>query len=259
MDVQALLEERDRTLADFRDPRKSPLAAVARHDVPFDEPLTIGSGPGCAVVLEGMGHQPLQIRAGADDFEVVRGGSTERVRPGSVLDAGRYALRLSHQSFPAVVVLDSRSPRLREGPFPVWFPPDPAARVEARLVRDPSMREEIVLSTRGNKRRALRLGELQFTLQGQPLALVALRLLEAGTPAEQVSILFRDGTTGKESYPVGRYVDAERSGEQRYVLDFNRACNPACAFSPLYNCPIPPPENVLPVAVRAGERDPGSH
>ncbi|HEY3126999.1 MAG TPA: DUF1684 domain-containing protein, partial [Candidatus Limnocylindria bacterium] len=42
----------------------------------------------------------------------------------------------------------------------------------------------------------------------------------------------------------------------RYVVDFNRAYNPACVFSPYYNCPIPPPENRLPVAIRAGERMP---
>ena len=259
MDVQALLQERERTLADFRDPRRSPLAAVARHELTADKPLTVGSDPGSDVVLEGVAPQALQIRAGREDFEVTRDGRTERGRPGSILELGRYGLRLSHQNFPALVVLDSRSARLREGPFPVWFDPDPAARVEARLSRDPSPREELVLSTRGNRRRALRLGSLEFTLQGRKLALTALRLLEAGTPQEQVSVFFRDATTGKESYPVGRYIDAEKIGADLYRLDFNRAYNPTCAFSPLYNCPIPPRENVLAVAVRAGERDPGGH
>jgi uncharacterized protein (DUF1684 family) len=259
VDVQVLLNERQRTLADFRDPRKSPLAAVARHDVPFDKPLIVGSDPASDVVLEGAARRALTVRAGKDDFEVVRGSRTERVRPGTIVDLGRYALRLSHQNFPALVVLDARSPRLREGPFPVWFDPDPAARVEARLVRDPSPHEEVVLSTRGNRRHALRLGKLEFTLAGRALALTALRLLEAGTREEEVSVFFRDATTGKETYPVGRYVEAEKVGEDRYALDFNRAYNPTCAFSPLYNCPIPPRENVLSVAVRAGERDPGAH
>jgi len=58
---------------------------------------------------------------------------------------------------------------------------------------------------------------------------------------------------------VGRYADAESLGGDRYALDFNRAYNPSCAFSSLYNCPIPPRENVLAVPVRAGERDPGGH
>ena len=121
-------------------------------------------------------------------------------------------------------------------------------------------REEVILSTRGNKRRALRLGKLQFTLEGKPLELLALRLLEPGTGEASVSIFFRDQTTGHESYPVGRYVDAEAVDPSQpgiYTLDFNAAYNPTCAFSELYNCPIPPRENQLAVAVRAGERDPG--
>ena len=111
-------------------------------------------------------------------------------------------------------------------------------------------------STRGQRRKALRLGRLAFTLQGHDLRLTALRLLEPGIDEAAVSVFFRDTTTGHESYPVGRYVDAEPLDGDRYLLDFNRAYNPTCAFSELYNCPIPPRENVLPVAIRAGERDP---
>ena len=259
LDVDALLKERQRTLASFRDPHKSPLAAVARHDFAGERPLTLGSGPDVDVQLEGVpGHAAL-VRPLRDGFELERDGSKERLVPGAKVDLGRYTLRLSHQNFPAVVVLDPKSPRLETGPFPVWFDPDPASRVEARLVREENPREEIVLSTRGNKRRALRLGKLEFSLQGRPLRLTALRLLEPGTDESAVSVFFRDATTGHESYALGRYVDAEPLGDDRYALDFNRAYNPTCAFSPLYNCPIPPRENVLPIAIRAGERDPGGH
>src|SRR5205807_8903428 len=92
--------------------------------------------------------------------------------------------------------------------------------------------------------------------QGEQMFLSALRLLEPGVDEHEVSIFFRDATTGRESYPVGRYVDAVSLGGDRYALDFNRAYNPTCAFSPLYNCPIPPREHVLPVAVRAGPPHP---
>lgn len=254
-----LVAERERTRAAFRDPAKSPLAAVARHDFQPDRPLTFGSAPDCDVRLEDVPARAATVRALPDGFELQREGALERLDPGARVQLGRYTLRFSHQNFPGVVVLDSRSPRLREGPFPVWFDPDPAFRVEARLVQDKPAREEVVLSTRGNRRRALRLGNLEFMAQGRQLRLVAMRLLEPGVDEAAVSVFFRDATTGHESYPVGRYVDAVPLGDDRYVLDFNRAYNPACAFSPLYNCPIPPRENLLPVAIRAGERDPGAH
>jgi hypothetical protein len=252
-----LLQERAETSARFRDGRHSPLAAVARHDFAPGKPLVLGSAPDSDVQLEGVEPHAATLRALADHFELERPGKpAERLDPGARLEMGRYVLRLSHQNFPAVVVLDPQSPRLKTGPFPTWFDPDPAFRVEARLVQDGPPREEVILSTRGNRRRALRLGKLQFTLQGKAMSLTALRLLEPGVDEAEVSIFFRDQTTGHETYPVGRYVDAEPLGADRHALDFNRAYNPTCAYSPLYNCPIPPRENVLAVAVRAGERNP---
>jgi hypothetical protein len=259
LNTDELLRERERSLQDFRDPKRSPLAAVARHDFEGERPLHLGSAPDDDVQLEGVAPHAAKLRALPNGFELSRDGKTEQLPLGARVELGRYTLRLSHQNFPAVVVLDPESPALKTGPFPVWFDPDPSARVEATLLHDAAPREEVVLSTRGNKRRALRLGQLHFTLQGKPLALTALRLLEPGTGESAVSIFFRDATTGHESYPVGRYVDAEPLGSDRYALDFNRAYNPTCAFSLLYNCPIPPRENVLPVAVRAGERNPGAH
>jgi uncharacterized protein len=259
VNIDALTKERAAALASFRDGHLSPLAAVARHDFKGDQEMTFGGGPDCDVPLEGIPAHAAAIRALPGGFELRREGKTESLPPSAKVQLGRYTLRLSHQNFPGVVVLDPESPRLKTGPFPVWFDPDPAFRVEARLVRDRAVEEQIVLSTRGNQRRALRLGKLEFALQGRTMQLTALRLLEPGTDESEVSLFFRDATTGHESYAVGRYVDAESLGGDRYALDFNRAYNPTCAFSPLYNCPIPPRENVLPVAVRAGERDPGGH
>lgn len=251
-DVQALLNERAQTAAAFRDPRKSPLAAVARHDFAVGHSLVLGSGADCDVKLDAAPR--ATVRALPDGFDL----DGRKLPASASIRLGRYTLRLSHQNFPAVVVLDPQSPRLAKGPFPVWFDADPSARVEA-VLQPEEPREEVILSTRGNKRRALRLGKLRFSLSGRELSLTALRLLEPGTGEETVSVFFRDETTGHETYPVGRYVEAEPLGGGRYVLDFNRAYNPSCAFSTLYNCPIPPRENVLPVAVRAGERDPGGH
>ncbi len=67
---------------------------------------------------------------------------------------------------------------------------------------------------------------------------------------------FTDLTSGEESYGGGRYIDLETTGiiNNRLVIDFNKAYNPYCTYSDGYNCPIPPRENDLPVAIRAGEK-----
>jgi hypothetical protein len=261
-DLKALRDDRLATLSAFADPRRSPYAAIARHDFIGDKPLVVGSAPESDIRLDGVAPRELEVRVEGDHF--LKNG--QRLEPGARVEVGRYTLRFSHQNFPAVLVLDRESPLLKgpnAGPRPVWFEPDPALCVEAKLVSEPEpepqRREEVVMSTRGNKRRALKLGVLEFAIAGKALKLTALRLLEPGVGEAAISVFFRDATTGKESYPVGRYVEPAPVGGDRYVLDFNRAYNPSCAFSALYNCPIPPRENVLPVAIRAGERDPGGH
>jgi uncharacterized protein (DUF1684 family) len=84
-------------------------------------------------------------------------------------------------------------------------------------------------------------------------------LLEPGVGENDIQVLFRDVTSGSKTYPLGRYVDVQKLPDGNYVLDFNAAYNPACAFSDHYNCPIPPKANSLKVAIRAGEMDSHYH
>lgn len=70
-------------------------------------------------------------------------------------------------------------------------------------------------------------------------------------------LAFADATTGKETYPAGRFLVIPRIADSdRVILDFNRAYVPPCGFSIAYNCPLPPPQNRLKVSVRAGEKNP---
>ncbi len=253
--LEKLLAERSAALRDFADPRQSPLAAVAREDFQSEKPLRFGSAEECEVRLPGLAPLALTVRVEGDHFLV----DGKPVSTGARLELGRYTLRLSHQNFPAAVVLDQESPRLASGPRPQWFEVDPELCVEGRLVRAIEPRQELVLSTRGHKRHALHVGSFEFELEGKRLRLSALRLLEPGVGEASLSIFFRDATTGTETYPVGRYLEPTLLHGDVWSLDFNRSYNPACAFSPLYNCPIPPRENLLPVAIRAGERVPSGH
>ena len=84
-------------------------------------------------------------------------------------------------------------------------------------------------------------------------------MLEPGVGETDISVFFRDATTGKTTYQLGRYVDVKPLANDRYLLDFNFAYNPACAVSDHYNCPIPPRANTLDVAIPAGEMDSHYH
>ena len=97
-------------------------------------------------------------------------------------------------------------------------------------------------------------GKLIFTLHGVEYSLDALQ------EGNQLFIIFGDATSGKETYPSGRFLYAALpDAEGNTVLDFNKAYNPPCAFTPYATCPIPPKQNILSVSITAGEKNYGHH
>jgi uncharacterized protein (DUF1684 family) len=102
-----------------------------------------------------------------------------------------------------------------------------------------------------------RVGVLGFTLQGQALTLTAFVDADEND-MRRLFVPFGDLTNGAETYQGGRYLDLNRTATGIYDLDFNRAYHPFCVFNPEYVCPVPPRENRLKVAIRAGEKLPTS-
>jgi uncharacterized protein (DUF1684 family) len=134
-----------------------------------------------------------------------------------------------------------------------YFPISPNYSVPAVLkVFDNIETVEIVTST-GSFDKFRRVGQLEFTLMGQPLKLTAY-VAAASETMDRLFVPFSDATTGVETYDTGRYLDLDRTSTGLYQIDFNLAYNPYCYFSPTYICPLPTKENRLPVRIEAGER-----
>jgi uncharacterized protein len=135
-----------------------------------------------------------------------------------------------------------------------YFPVDPLYAVPAAFREDPpGARQRVEIQTSTHQPRQMeRLGTLAFTLHGEALSLAAYR--EVGESADRLFVPFTDITTGKETYQAGRFLDIARSATGIYVVDFNQAYNPYCYYDPTYDCPYPPKENRLQVAIRAGEK-----
>jgi uncharacterized protein (DUF1684 family) len=109
-------------------------------------------------------------------------------------------------------------------------------------------------TSRGLQKEYFRVGTFSFQVDGTTSRLVALAVSATPKAGDELFVPFRDATTGQESYEVGRYLNVTFTGaDAGYVLDFNLVTNPYCAYSPHYNCVIPPRENTLAVAIRAGE------
>ncbi|MDW8217764.1 MAG: DUF1684 domain-containing protein [Acidobacteriota bacterium] len=140
-----------------------------------------------------------------------------------------------------------------------YFPFDARYRFVVKL--EPCPKADVIetATTRADDARRYRCaGVFRFTVDGVACSLLALTP-DIGVPdaATDLFIPFRDATSGRETYAAGRYLQLKRRGaDAEYVLDFNQAFNPYCAYGGEYSCPLPPPENHLPVAIRAGEKSP---
>jgi uncharacterized protein (DUF1684 family) len=130
-----------------------------------------------------------------------------------------------------------------------WFPIDDRYRVTARFIRDATPRTVRVASLTGDDQTFLTEGLVEFTLDGE-----TIRMRPMTTRPGRLYFIFRDATSGRESYEAARFLYADLKPDGTAVLDFNEAYNPPCAFNPFTTCPLPPPENRLKARILAGER-----
>jgi len=136
-----------------------------------------------------------------------------------------------------------------------YFPPDPAYRLGVELHEHAEKRMVTMAYTKGQERDFLRWGEFRFKVGNKEQVIQAYK---TAPEEEKLFILFRDATSGQETYGGGRYLDLEpnkdQTAEGKWILDFNKAYNPWCVYSGNYTCPLVPLENWLEVPIDAGEK-----
>jgi len=130
-----------------------------------------------------------------------------------------------------------------------WFPIQMDYRVTGRFIRDAVPRDVPVLNTFGDVDIFKTEGVVEFALHGH-----TVRLRPFTTRPKRLYFVFRDASSGKETYEAARFLYSDLRDDGTTVLDFNQAYNPPCAFNPFTTCPIPLPENRLGVKILAGER-----
>ncbi len=169
------------------------------------------------------------------------------------LGPSRHVMLLARGGKFALRVWDAGAPARRNFTGIETFPFDPAWIVEARWEGFDEARPVMVTDVTGMEAERLVPGRAVFSVAGRELA------LEPTGEGAALAFVFRDATAGVETYGAGRFLSAAAPAGGRVVLDFNRAFNPPCAFTPFATCPLPRPGNVLPVRVPAGERFAGGH
>ena len=138
-----------------------------------------------------------------------------------------------------------------------YFPVNAKFRFAGGITRYDKRETFDIIASDGEKRKTLRYGYFDFQIEGKTYRLQVYKLLDLEPQYRHLLFVpFVDATSGHESYGGGRYIDLEERKDNHYVVDFNLAYNPSCAYGRKgYSCPIPPAENRLPVRIEAGEKN----
>lgn len=210
--------------------------------VHFTPPATVALVPARGVSASGDG-KPITGRF------TFRSADAAARRPASRVTLGALALQV-HRSGQRVAIRlrHPDSELLRQFGGLRWYDVDAAWNVRAKFVPYASPRKLATQNILGDATTTESPGEVEFTVNGTTVRLVAYR------SGEGLSFVFSDGTSGKDTYRL-RFLSAPApAADGTVVIDFNRAYNPPCAFNPYTTCPIPPAQNRLKVPVTAGER-----
>ena len=144
---------------------------------------------------------------------------------------------------------DLESPDLQQFKGIETYPIDSTWRIAAKLEAAAADKKIPITDVLGQTLLQTSPGTLVFSIRGQTYR------LDAVESEKQLFIIFADQTTGKETYGAGRYVYTEKPDADGITyLDFNKATNPPCVFTPYATCPLPPKQNRLPIAITAGEK-----
>ncbi len=233
---------------------------------------TIGSAPDSDVVLPASAPARfgvLEVAGERVNLHLVPGATATQDGEGfaeAVLqlpdEESRHAVELGDVSFHLIRrgerlglrVRDRNSHERRSFGGLEWYGIEPRLRVAAKFVADPG--QVPVANVIGLIHEYESPGYVAFELNG-----VEMRLRPVYESDEQVDLffIFRDATSGRTTYPAGRFLHTPLPVDGRVDLDFNRAYSPPCAFTAHATCPLPPQENWLHAAIEAGEKDPGIH
>lgn len=129
-----------------------------------------------------------------------------------------------------------------------YFPENEALRLEVQIEPFEDQHPMMMQTSTGGVQEYIRFGRFKFQVDGQDAVLTIYK-------ADYGFFLpFVDSLAGEETYPAGRYLEPEPLPGNRFLVDFNIAYNPYCAYNEMWSCPITPAENRLKVPIRAGEK-----
>jgi uncharacterized protein (DUF1684 family) len=239
------LDEAARWRADYEKSLKAPGGWLSVAGLfwlkPGDNKLTVGTPP--QTVAFNFANKTISFKGKA-----MKPDSDEKIEIAGVTlqpieRDGNYGIR----------VRDPNAETRREFTGCKWFPASEAWRIKAKWVPFPQPKKIAITNILGMTDDEPSPGYAEFTLKGQTIK------LQPVTEDGELFFMFKDTTTGKTTYPAGRFLYSAMPKGDEVVLDFNQTHNPPCAFTAFATCPLPPRQNTMAVAIEAGEMNYGHH
>jgi uncharacterized protein (DUF1684 family) len=202
------------------------------------ETVVFEAHPGVEVLLAGDPIEAISMAADVTGDPTVL--SVGKLRFHLIERDGRFALRVKDSAHPALATFAGME----------YFDEDPAWRIEARWIAYEPPRQIEVPNILGTVAVQPVLGALEFEVDGE-----TFRLEPTGESLDELFLVFGDLTNRDgRTYGGGRFLVVPPPRDGKVVVDFNRAYNPPCVFTPYATCPLPPERNKLPIAIPAGEK-----
>jgi hypothetical protein len=213
--------------------------------------VAITVGPSSAdIPLAGVAAGKLIERAGRVVLE--QGDEVLGLPRGRAVPLGEWRVVAGGPPGRAVVTVFGGAPKGKQPP--TYYPYDAASAYVVTLTPTQTARSQRLLTPDGVEVEATEAGTVTVPGGAGPVRLTVRRLPGATEDESELEIYFRDGTSGKGSYPAGRFVSLIPLPGNRYSLDFNRARNPFCAYNTVYPCPTPWRGNTFERRIAAGEK-----
>lgn len=190
----------------------------------------------------------VEAQADGKSFSTIELVSDEKGKPTEIRTGSQTLTLIKREERFGIRLRDSNSEARRNFKGRHWFPIDESSKVTARLEAFPEPKEIVIPNVLGGNFKMKSPGLLKFTVNGKEAS------LQPVTEEDQLFIIFGDGSNRNETYKAGRFLYADLPANGEVVLDFNKAYNPPCAFTPFATCPLPPPQNKLEVEIKAGEK-----
>ena len=200
--------------------------------------------PDSSVTVEGKPVQSIEMKPDTSGEPTI--AELGSIRFFVIKRAGEYGVRVRDRESPARTGFDGID----------TYPIDRKWRIEARMIPYSPPKTIDIVNIVGQTTPSPSPGALVFEIDGREYSLDPIA--EEGD--EELFVMFKDDTSGGETYGGGRYLYVDRPGaDGKVIVDFNKSYNPPCVFTPFATCPLPPPQNDLPFALTAGEKVWGEH